>query len=101
MHIEKKEKEEEKGQTLNPSAAPETKSFSDFPQNLPLPLIPHPTPADLPLALALAVWYRNQGEGRGPNLKQMFGTMSEVGVETIGRMWTLLELLVALTCCQG
>lgn len=39
-------------------------------------------------------------EGKGSNLKQMFGMMTEAGVGTIEKMWTLLELL-ALTYCQG
>lgn len=95
MHIGKKKI----GQTLNPSVAPERKPLSSYSQRLPPLLLPHPTPALPPLPLT--VWYRNQGEGKDPNLKQMCGTMSEVGVETIGRIWTLLELPVALTYCQG
>lgn len=100
MHIGKKKK---KGQTLNPSGAPAlNKTFKQlFPDSSSssssLSHTCRPTLSPLPPT----VWYRNQGEGKDSNLKQMFGTMSEVGVETIGRIWTLLELPVALTYCQG
>lgn len=96
MHIKKKIE-----QNLNPSAAPEVKYLSSFSQGRPAPFLPHPTPADLPPHPATHGSVQESGEGKDPNLKQMLGMMRESGVETIGRMWTLLELLIALTYCQG